>query len=92
MRFVGCIAVMLMCSMGAVGCKSAAVGGVIDRNATRSDTFVNRMEAGATTRAQEQDFIRANRRALHVLNYHHNDKPLPPDVQAWVDEHLEEEE
>lgn len=52
-------------------------------NATLCDNFVELMNAGVTTREQEQNFIRANRRAWHAQNFALNDESLPPDVEAW---------
>lgn len=52
-------------------------------NAILCDNFVELMNAGVTTREQEQNFIRANRRAWHAQNYAINSEPLPPDVETW---------
>lgn len=52
-------------------------------NAELSDSFVTFMDAGQTTREQEQRFIRACRRAWHAQNYALNDVPLPHDVDVW---------
>lgn len=50
-------------------------------NAQLSDGFVTIMDAGGTTRVQEQKFIRANRRAWHAQNFALNDTPLPHDME-----------
>jgi hypothetical protein len=52
-------------------------------NAVLCDNFVDLMNAGVTTREQEQNFIRANRRAWHAQNFALNSEVLPPDVEAW---------
>jgi len=52
-------------------------------NAALCDNFVDLMNAGVTTREQEQNFIRANRRAWHAQNFALNNELLPPDVEAW---------
>jgi hypothetical protein len=52
-------------------------------NAALCDNFVDLMNAGVTTREQEQNFIRANRRAWHAQNFALNNEVLPPDVEAW---------
>jgi len=52
-------------------------------NAALCDNFVNLMNAGVTTREQDQNFIRANRRAWHAQNFALNNELLPPDVEAW---------
>jgi hypothetical protein len=52
-------------------------------NAGLCDNFVDLMNAGVTTRDQEQNFIRANRRAWHAQNFALNSEVLPPDVEAW---------
>jgi hypothetical protein len=52
-------------------------------NAEISDSFLQFMNAGATTRKQEQNFIRTNRRAWHAQNFAINSVPLPLDVEAW---------
>jgi len=52
-------------------------------NAGLCDNFVELMNAGVTTREQEQNFIRANRRAWHAQNFALNNELLPPDVEAW---------
>jgi len=48
---------------------------------TAYDSFVGFMEQGHTTREQEQDFIRANRKAWHTQNLALNDIPLPEDLR-----------
>jgi hypothetical protein len=53
-------------------------------NAALCDNFVNLMDAGVTNREQEQNFIRANRRAWHAQNFALNNELLPPDVEAWA--------
>jgi len=52
-------------------------------NSKLCDAFILFMDAGQTTREQEQKFIRANRRAWHAQNYALNDEPLPKDVEIW---------
>lgn len=52
-------------------------------NAGLCNNFVDLMNAGVTTREQEQSFIRANRRAWHAQNFALNNELLPPDVEAW---------
>ena len=52
-------------------------------NAQLCDNFNDLMNAGVTTREQEQAFIRANRRAWHAQNFALNNEPLPADVEAW---------
>ena len=52
-------------------------------NAEISDAFKVFMDAERTTRKQEQDFIRAGRRAWHAQNFALNDAPLPADVETW---------
>ena len=52
-------------------------------NSTLCDSYVDLMNAGVTTREQDQNFIRANRRAWHSQNFALNNEPLPPDVEAW---------
>ena len=54
-----------------------------NNNAQLCDIFLERMDAGLTTREQEQAFIKSNRRAWHSKNFALNDTPLPPDVEAW---------
>lgn len=54
-----------------------------ENNAKYADAFVTMMDAGGTSREQEQNFIRANRRAWHAQNYALNDVPLPRDVEIW---------
>ena len=49
-------------------------------NALITDAFVKQMEAGATSRDQEQEFIRSQRKAWHSQNFALNDVPLPPDL------------
>tara|TARA_Y100001935_G_C16971202_1_gene344176 strand:+ start:84 stop:368 length:285 start_codon:yes stop_codon:yes gene_type:complete len=49
-------------------------------NALITDAFVQQMEAGTTTRDQEQNFIRAQRKAWHAQNFALNDVPLPGDL------------
>jgi len=63
-----------------VGCTSTA-DKITTRNAARCDRFVELMEEGNTTREQEQDFIKANRKGWHSLNYYLNDHPLPEDLR-----------
>ena len=45
------------------------------------DSFVGLMDHGHTTRDQEQDFIRATRKAWHAQNFALNDVPLPEDLR-----------
>jgi len=52
-------------------------------NADLTDGFALMMDAGTTTRVQEQKFIHANRRAWHAQNFALNDVPLPRDVEIW---------
>lgn len=82
----------LFLAVSAIGCANPQIGGTIQRNAARNDRFCKRMEDGATTREQEQAFIRANRRGWHAVDLYYNDIPLPPDIQAWFEEHAGEDE
>lgn len=52
-------------------------------NAQLCDNFLTLMNAGISTREQEQNFIRSCRRAWHAQNFALNNEPLPPDVEAW---------
>ena len=45
------------------------------------DSFVGLMDSNHTTREQEQDFIRATRKAWHAQNFALNDIPLPEDLR-----------
>lgn len=54
-----------------------------EENAGISDGFVLMMDAGTTTREQDQKFIHANRRAWHAQNYALNDVLLPRDIEIW---------
>jgi hypothetical protein len=56
------------------------------QNAELTDGFVTLIENGQTTRENEQNFIRSNRRAWHAQNNALNDVPLPADVAAWYRE------
>ena len=56
------------------------------QNAELTDAFIILMDSDKTTRENEQDFIRANRRAWHAQNNALNDVPLPADVAAWYRE------
>lgn len=59
-----------------------------NENAIISDTFVLLMEQGQTTRAEEQAFIKANRRSWHAQNFALNEAPLPPDMENPSDANL----
>lgn len=69
------------------GCKALSIPDQAFQQATDNavlcDNFTELMNAGVTTREQEQAFIRANRRAWHAQNFALNSEPLPPDVEAW---------
>lgn len=55
----------------------------VQKNAARMDAYIVWMNAGRTTREQDQQLIRALRRAWHAQNLTLNDVPLPTDVEAW---------
>ncbi|RJR07546.1 hypothetical protein C4588_06485 [Candidatus Parcubacteria bacterium] len=69
------------------GCKAFTIPDAAfnqaEANAVLCDNFNDLMNAGITTREQEQNFIRANRRAWHAQNFALNNEPLPADVEAW---------
>lgn len=50
-------------------------------NATICDAFVQQMDAGNTSREQEQEFIKSNRKAWHAQDHVLNDAELPADMQ-----------
>lgn len=53
-----------------------------NENSLISDAFTLLMEQGKTTREQEQNFIKSNRRAWHAQNFALNEVPLPPDMEG----------
>ena len=66
-------------------CVSGTVESRVKRNVERCDNFVQKMDSGLTSRQQEQEFVRANRRMHHSLNFSINDVPLPADVEAELE-------
>ena len=72
---------VLLLSFG-VGCVSAADKARIAYQAARLDRAVALINSGATTREQEQNFIRGERREWHALDYSFNGTALPPDMQV----------
>jgi len=62
------------------GCVSTETKETINRQATRLDNMVSKIENGQTTRENEQAFIKAERVLFHTMNYDVNDVALPPDV------------
>lgn len=53
------------------------------KNSDRLNAYVIFMTAGRTTREQDQNFIKAMRRAWAAQNLALNGTPLPPDIEAW---------
>lgn len=82
MRIAALVLILCLSGCKAMTIPDAAFNQAKD-NAVLSDNFIQLMNAGVTTREQEQNFIRANRRAWHAQNYALNSEPLPPDVEAW---------
>lgn len=74
---LGCSGCTLICGVPPEAKTTAS------ENAQLSDGFVTMMDAGTTSRVQEQGFIRALRRAWHAQDYALNDEPLPRDVDIW---------
>ena len=69
-----------------VGCVSQTVKDAVNRDAARTDRYLELMAEGKTTPAMDHDFIKANRVAFHTLDYNLNGNPLPPDIAAVVSE------
>jgi len=65
----------------AVGCVSTQDKQTIEFQAARLDRAVALINSGGVTQADEEAFIRGERKVWHALNYSINGKPLPPDLQ-----------
>lgn len=63
------------------GCVSTTDKEKIAFQAARLDRAVALMDSGVSTRQNEQDFIRGERKVWHALDYSINGNPLPPDLQ-----------
>ena len=78
---------ILLLAISSAGCRALTIPDQAftqaKDNAGLCDNFVDLMNAGVTSREQEQNFIRANRRAWHAQNFALNNELLPPDVEAW---------
>ena len=62
------------------GCVSPKIKGTVERQAARGDNMVSKVDAGETTREQEQAYIRATRIVWWSLHHDLNDADLPADV------------
>jgi PBP1b-binding outer membrane lipoprotein LpoB len=68
------------------GCVSSVVKSSIEQNAARADAYVEKMDAGETTREQDQKFIYVIRIMNHSLNWNVNDVEPPPDVKLILEQ------
>jgi hypothetical protein len=68
------------------GCVSPTVKSSVERNAARTDAYVEKMDAGETTREQDQKFIYAIRVMNHALNWNVNDIEPPADVKLILEQ------
>lgn len=73
------LALVLLLAVG-VGCVSTTDKEKISFQAARLDRAVALMDSGVSTRQNEQDFIRGERKVWHALDYSINGNPLPPDL------------
>lgn len=69
----------------AVGCVSSTDRQTIAFQAARLDRAVALINSGSVTEKEKDDFIRAERKVWHSLNYSINGKPLPRDMQSVDD-------
>lgn len=79
------IAACVLVGLTTVGCVSSAAKEKIAFQSARLDRAVALIDSGGITQKEEEDFIRAERRVWHALNYSINGAPLPPDVKPLED-------
>ena len=63
------------------GCVSTIDKQTISNQATRLDRAVALINSGSVTQADEEAFIRGERKVWHALDFSINGNPLPPDLQ-----------
>lgn len=78
---------VLVLSMLSVGCSSVPQEALdqAHTNAIICDMFILQMDSGNTTRQQEQELIKAQRRAWYAQDHALNDAELPMDMRNGVD-------
>ena len=70
------------------GCVSSAVKAKIKVGADKMDGYVRQMDAGETTRAEDQDLIRAIRIITWEMNKLENGETPPEDIRLIIEARL----
>lgn len=81
-------AILLLSLFMLTGCVSSAVKEKIKLGADKMDGYVRQMDAGETTREEDQDLIRAIRIITWEMNKLTNDETPPEDIRLIIEARL----